>query len=266
MNEYPELYNESYVLYDRVMNPLAAQLEQKVQRDRGTRRGRPSTSSSTFDQPSSSHLNDEMTMEMMKGPRVQALPIPPPLRNKNCLVKDRFANGAWSWDWNKPINRGRVLSELNTLRMDLNSISLSISMDSISHPFPRMENFWLPHRLNLSLRGLDIDSIMCPMCNNHVESNAHVFFSCNIARDVWSLVRGWCGSNFASLSSSEDWDAWYLSWSASKDRKIQAYLIFASSCWVLWCFRNKVTFHSQVTRKSDIFDNIRLFFFFLVNV
>ncbi|GJX96817.1 hypothetical protein Tco_0352615 [Tanacetum coccineum] len=33
--------------------------ERKIQRDRGTRRGRPSTSSSTFDQPSSSHLNDD---------------------------------------------------------------------------------------------------------------------------------------------------------------------------------------------------------------
>ncbi|GJY22226.1 hypothetical protein Tco_0394792 [Tanacetum coccineum] len=60
MNEYPELYNESYVLYDRVMNPLAAQLKRKPRRDRGTRRGRHFTSSSfTFDQPSSSHLNDD---------------------------------------------------------------------------------------------------------------------------------------------------------------------------------------------------------------
>ncbi|GJS11864.1 hypothetical protein Tco_0368660 [Tanacetum coccineum] len=60
MNEYLELYNESYVLYDRVMNPLAAQLEQKPRRDRGTRRGRHSTSSSSaFDQPSSSYLNDD---------------------------------------------------------------------------------------------------------------------------------------------------------------------------------------------------------------
>ncbi|GJS47683.1 hypothetical protein Tco_0597804 [Tanacetum coccineum] len=58
MNEYPELYNESYVLYDRVMNPLAAQLERKPRKDRGTRRGRHSTSSSSaFDQPSSSHIN-----------------------------------------------------------------------------------------------------------------------------------------------------------------------------------------------------------------
>ncbi|GKC88708.1 hypothetical protein Tco_1149357 [Tanacetum coccineum] len=60
MNEYPELYNESYVLYDHVMTPLAAQLERKPIRDRGTRRGRHSTSSSSaFDQPSSSHLKDD---------------------------------------------------------------------------------------------------------------------------------------------------------------------------------------------------------------
>ncbi|GJT75586.1 hypothetical protein Tco_1042311 [Tanacetum coccineum] len=60
MNEYPELNNESYVLYDRVMTPLAAQLKRKPRRDHGMRRGRHSTSSSSaFDQSSSSHLNDD---------------------------------------------------------------------------------------------------------------------------------------------------------------------------------------------------------------
>ncbi|GJU91570.1 hypothetical protein Tco_1303993 [Tanacetum coccineum] len=42
------------------MNPLTAQQERKTRKDRGTRRGRHSTSSSSaFDQPSSSHLNDD---------------------------------------------------------------------------------------------------------------------------------------------------------------------------------------------------------------
>ncbi|GKF73033.1 hypothetical protein Tco_0219365 [Tanacetum coccineum] len=60
MNENRKLYNESYVLYGRVMNPLAGQQERKPRKDRGTRRGRHSTSSSsTFYQPSSSHLNDD---------------------------------------------------------------------------------------------------------------------------------------------------------------------------------------------------------------
>ncbi|GJR67722.1 hypothetical protein Tco_0013787 [Tanacetum coccineum] len=60
MDKSPYLLNESYVLYDRVMNPLTAQQEQKTRKDRGTRRGRHSTSSpSAFDQPSSSYLNDD---------------------------------------------------------------------------------------------------------------------------------------------------------------------------------------------------------------
>ncbi|GKB93274.1 hypothetical protein Tco_0979411 [Tanacetum coccineum] len=60
IGENPELKNESNVLYDRVMNPLAAQLERKPRKDRGTGRGRHSTSSSSaFDQPSSSNLNDD---------------------------------------------------------------------------------------------------------------------------------------------------------------------------------------------------------------
>nr|GEY18383.1 hypothetical protein [Tanacetum cinerariifolium] len=59
IDENPKLQNESYVLYDRVMNPLATQLEQKPRKDRGTRRGRHSTSSSTFNEPSLSHLNDD---------------------------------------------------------------------------------------------------------------------------------------------------------------------------------------------------------------
>nr|GEZ45139.1 hypothetical protein [Tanacetum cinerariifolium] len=59
IDENPELQNESYVMYDRVMNPLVAQLERKPRKDRGTRRGRHSTSSSTFNEPSSSHLNED---------------------------------------------------------------------------------------------------------------------------------------------------------------------------------------------------------------
>ncbi|GJY54737.1 hypothetical protein Tco_0446401 [Tanacetum coccineum] len=60
MNENPELFNESHVLYDRVMDPLGAQKEKKTRKDFGTRKGHHSTSSSSaFDQPSSSHLNDD---------------------------------------------------------------------------------------------------------------------------------------------------------------------------------------------------------------
>ncbi|GJR27041.1 hypothetical protein Tco_1103273 [Tanacetum coccineum] len=58
-----------HVLYDRVMNPLAAQQERKTRKDRGTRRGHHSSSSSSaFDQPYSSHLNDDDDGNVFQNP------------------------------------------------------------------------------------------------------------------------------------------------------------------------------------------------------
>ncbi|GKD47939.1 hypothetical protein Tco_1276915 [Tanacetum coccineum] len=85
IGENPELQNESYVLYDCVMNPLAAQLERKPRRDRGTRRGRHSTSSSSaFDQPSSSHLNDDDDDGNDEG--TSRASTPSPIRYVNSLT------------------------------------------------------------------------------------------------------------------------------------------------------------------------------------
>ncbi|GKF09393.1 hypothetical protein Tco_0043617 [Tanacetum coccineum] len=84
MNENPELNNDSYVLYDRVMNPIAAQQEKKPRMDHGTRRGRHSTSSSfAFDQPSSSHLNDD---DDGNGEGTSRASTPSPIRYVNSLT------------------------------------------------------------------------------------------------------------------------------------------------------------------------------------
>ncbi|GJY65299.1 hypothetical protein Tco_0467537 [Tanacetum coccineum] len=86
MNESPELSNESYVLYDRVMNSITAQQEQKTRKDHGTRRGRHSTSSSsTFDQPSSSHFNDD---DDENGEGISRASTPSPIQFVNSLTNN----------------------------------------------------------------------------------------------------------------------------------------------------------------------------------
>ncbi|GJW79859.1 RNA-directed DNA polymerase, eukaryota [Tanacetum coccineum] len=49
----------------------------------------------------------------------------------------------------------------------------------------------LPTRLNLSLRGLDIPSIICPLCSIVVESTSHLIFSCQLARQLMFKVVHW---------------------------------------------------------------------------
>nr|GEV53841.1 putative dual specificity protein phosphatase DSP8 [Tanacetum cinerariifolium] len=124
----------------------------------------------------------------------------------------------------------------------------------------------LPNHLNLSSRGLDLYSISCMVCNESFESNTHTFFTCDTASSVWRLVRSWTGFSFPTFCSCVDWDIWFDSWHASKDKKSRAYTIFAATCWTIWPYRNNITFNSQYMRKCDIFDFICLVYFLGLNL
>ena len=104
----------------------------------------------------------------------------------------------------------------------------------------------LPHRLNLSKRGLEIDSILCPICNNSVESNDHVFFSCEVASNAWRLVRIWC--NFPDLltPSYNDWISWIDNMPGANIKKDRVYVIVASMFWVLWNVGDNNNEHNRI--------------------
>ncbi|GJX83005.1 RNA-directed DNA polymerase, eukaryota [Tanacetum coccineum] len=46
---------------------------------------------------------------------------------------------------------------------------------------------WLPTRVNLSRKGVLLDSHLCPICNAAMEDVQHVFFRCDVARVVLRL-------------------------------------------------------------------------------
>ncbi|GJX52074.1 RNA-directed DNA polymerase, eukaryota, reverse transcriptase zinc-binding domain protein [Tanacetum coccineum] len=66
----------------------------------------------------------------------------------------------------------------------------------------------LPHRLNLSRRGLDIQAIACPVCSKGMESNDRLFYSRDVALNIWRLVRIWLDVNIPMLNSHSDWESW----------------------------------------------------------
>ncbi|GJV82953.1 RNA-directed DNA polymerase, eukaryota, reverse transcriptase zinc-binding domain protein [Tanacetum coccineum] len=46
----------------------------------------------------------------------------------------------------------------------------------------------LPVREELDKRGIDLDSVLCPCCNNVVESCSHCLITCDLAMSVWDKV------------------------------------------------------------------------------
>ncbi|GJZ46363.1 RNA-directed DNA polymerase, eukaryota, reverse transcriptase zinc-binding domain protein [Tanacetum coccineum] len=46
----------------------------------------------------------------------------------------------------------------------------------------------LPSEVNLNRMGVDIGSILCPICEEDVETINHVFFSCDLAMALWAKL------------------------------------------------------------------------------
>nr|GFB80467.1 RNA-directed DNA polymerase, eukaryota [Tanacetum cinerariifolium] len=59
-------------------------------------------------------------------------------------------------------------------------------------------------RLNLSLRGVEISFLMCPICNSSMESASHIFFTCHVARLIWKKVLRWWDLDENMIDSYDD--------------------------------------------------------------
>ncbi|GKA75683.1 RNA-directed DNA polymerase, eukaryota, partial [Tanacetum coccineum] len=66
----------------------------------------------------------------------------------------------------------------------------------------------LPTRINLDRRGIDMDSLLCPCCNTIVEDSNHVFYSCNVALELWNKIAVWLDlhiSEFDNMAAMFQW-------------------------------------------------------------
>ncbi|GJX77001.1 RNA-directed DNA polymerase, eukaryota, reverse transcriptase zinc-binding domain protein [Tanacetum coccineum] len=114
----------------------------------------------------------------------------------------------------------------------------------------------LPTRLNISRRGLDIDSILCPLCENVVESTTHIFFTCRIAREIFRKVSCWWDVSFTEVSTYDEWLDWILNIRLSIKYKKLLEGVCYIMWWHIWAFRNKSIFGLKIPSNAVIFDDV----------
>nr|GEU50136.1 RNA-directed DNA polymerase, eukaryota [Tanacetum cinerariifolium] len=68
----------------------------------------------------------------------------------------------------------------------------------------------IPTRANISLRGMDIPSIACPLCNSAVESSSYIFFACPLARQVWRKFLILWKLEDVTFNSYNEWLNWIV--------------------------------------------------------
>ena len=114
----------------------------------------------------------------------------------------------------------------------------------------------LPTRMNLAKRGVQIYSMMCPLCNNVEEDSSHLFFGCDMAMDISRLVCRWWHLTWMSVGSFSEWLNWFKSIRMGSKVKELLEGVFYTSWWCLWNFMNQLLFAAQSPRKNVLFDDI----------
>nr|GEV66188.1 RNA-directed DNA polymerase, eukaryota, reverse transcriptase zinc-binding domain protein [Tanacetum cinerariifolium] len=113
----------------------------------------------------------------------------------------------------------------------------------------------LPTRFYLSLRGLDIPSVLCHICHSAGESSSHLFFSCNVPRLLQSKIARWWDLVVLDIHSYDDWLSWFSSLRLVKGLKMFGRRLLRL-WWVIWKFRNLVLFGNSQPCLELLFDEI----------
>nr|GEY90329.1 RNA-directed DNA polymerase, eukaryota, reverse transcriptase zinc-binding domain protein [Tanacetum cinerariifolium] len=119
------------------------------------------------------------------------------------------------WIWSVDASNGYTVASARTL-IDSSILDVAPNATRWNRRIPNKVNvfIWklmlnkLPARVNLDRRDIDVGSILCPICMEDVETANHIFLSCNMAKDLWSLFAKWWEIDILVCANISEWFVW----------------------------------------------------------
>ncbi|GJY48454.1 RNA-directed DNA polymerase, eukaryota, reverse transcriptase zinc-binding domain protein [Tanacetum coccineum] len=180
------------------------------------------------------------------------------------LIQDVvLSDSSDSWMWSVDASSGYTVASGRTL-IDSNILDVAPKATRWNRLIPNKVNvfIWrlmlnkLPTRVNLDRRDIDVGSILCPICLEDIETVNHIFFSCNMAKDLWSMFAIWWDIDIPVCANVSEWFEWLDDLAVSN--KVRSYIdgVGDSLMWHIWKFRNESIFSSSLPKKALIWDSI----------
>ncbi|XP_071728482.1 uncharacterized protein [Rutidosis leptorrhynchoides] len=147
-----------------------------------------------------------------------------------------FAGGASdSWTWILQGNGIFTTQALTTLVNERNRIPVHVEIDK---------------------RGVDLDSVRCPMCNNDSETVEHATLTCPFAKDLWSRIFHWWNGGTPQYSNLED-----MFQGKTCPSNTNASKLWQATEWVtgymLWRIRNLKVFEGKMWNAPMVLSEIQ---------
>ncbi|GKC81015.1 RNA-directed DNA polymerase, eukaryota, partial [Tanacetum coccineum] len=114
----------------------------------------------------------------------------------------------------------------------------------------------IPTRCNLAIRGVALDSSLCPLCGLVPEDVAHVLFRCEVSQHILRKICRWWDLVWFDVLNFSEWDGWFDSVRLPFKLKLLLEGVFCAAWWHIWVFRNRSIFDVIPPRRSTLFDDI----------
>ncbi|GKC54339.1 RNA-directed DNA polymerase, eukaryota, partial [Tanacetum coccineum] len=110
----------------------------------------------------------------------------------------------------------------------------------------------LPSRVNLDRKGIDVVSILCPICQEDVETANHIFFTCEMAKELWALMARWWELDILFCANISEWFDWLNSLHLSNKAQLFLDGVGGTLLWSIWSFRNRLVFSNPSPKKAEL--------------
>ncbi|GJS24096.1 hypothetical protein Tco_0452728 [Tanacetum coccineum] len=160
---------------------------------------------------------------------------------------------SFQWNWQRPL-RPCDLTELAELQSLLSNFRITSSEDD------RWECL-LDITRNFTVKGVDLDSVRCHVCDNDLETEDHILVKCEVAAFVWVEVLNWWNINHTYLDNLND--VLSIPSLANLSPMLTSVLdaVVQSTFWILWRFRNDSAFAPKRPNIRIILNDVKLFTF-----
>ncbi|GJR98227.1 RNA-directed DNA polymerase, eukaryota, reverse transcriptase zinc-binding domain protein [Tanacetum coccineum] len=144
---------------------------------------------------------------------------------------------AWTWELDKSgysVSSARIHIDEHTLNGTFTSTRwLRCIPIKVNVFIWRLTLDKLSTLVNMDRKGIDVDSLLCLICKAHVENVDHLFFSCEMAHDLWGLMARWCNLDIPEVSNITEWFSWLDDAHVSKSARVILEGIASTMLWFI---------------------------------
>nr|GEW67511.1 hypothetical protein [Tanacetum cinerariifolium] len=149
-----------------------------------------------------------------------------------------------SWLWSLDVSKGFSVASVQSM-MDSYTPDVGPLATRWKKNVPIKVNIFLwrltlnklPFRMNLDRKGIDVDSLLCPTCQEDVEMVNHIFFNYDLAKQLWALLARWWDLDFPFCENISEWNSWLDSSSLSYKARLFLDGVGGTLMWNIWSFR-----------------------------